>query len=219
MNPERSPMPVPVWHCAACFALNEEEACRVCGADRGSVPADVPGTPHAILPLPRRDFPYSRTHRGGSPNKSLVAPAMLLAAAFLLAAGFEPVASEVAFAHVPGATVEHRQLARQADLQRAARALRELDQELRQAIAPGGPPLAESWAGRLGALERRYRLYGERTESPFADQEVALRAFSLELASIHHRYAAGALADDVLPRLLAAERELARVTEELTHAR
>lgn len=216
MSAEPSPVPtLLLWHCARCFALNEDATCRVCGADRDAEPPEVPQVPRTMRPLRRT---ASTTH-GGNPNRSLLAPAMLLAAAFLLAAGFEPVASEVAFANVPGATVEHRQLARQADLQRAARDLRELDQDLHQAIAPGGVPLPKSWRGRLDTLERRHRLYGERNESAFADQEVALRAFALELASIHHRYVAGTLAEDVLPRLAAAERELARVTEELTHAR
>lgn len=207
------------WQCDACLAISAEgDHCRACARPRGLVAPEPEPLPRALLSLPRQDFPYSRTHRVANSNRSLLAPAVLAAAAVLLAAGIEPVQTELAFAHLSTASAEHRTWRRQVDLQHAARDLGDLAAELRPALDPSGGSVSRSWPARLDAVRRRDVLDADPVRSPFADQEVALRVALLELASLHRRHLDGSLAADALPRLDATERELARVTEDLTHA-
>lgn len=208
------------WQCESCLAVSAGgESCRACGHPRGVAgPAPEP-LPRAILSRPRPDFPYSHAHRVANANRSLLAPAVLATVAVLLAGGIEPVKTELAFAHVPSSSPEDRTSRRQADLQRAATDLSALAAELRPALELAGGRLSRTWATRLDSVRRRDALGVDTARSPFADHEVALRAAMLELASLHRRYLDGDLAADALPRLAATERELARVTEDLAHAR
>lgn len=206
-----------VWHCPACLALTVgDDACRACGRSH-EAPWDAPApTPRLLLGV-REDRP-ARGRRPRDRGASLLAPGVLLLAAIGLSFGFEPIASEVAFAHTPEASLARRTHLRQAELQHAARDLRTLTVELRPALATSGGRPPSGWRDRLDDLGRRHDLAGGASGSPFADQEVALRACALELASLHHRFVAGTLAGDALSRLDATERDLALVMEDLTHA-
>lgn len=207
------------WQCETCLAITARgEVCRACGRVRGADAPEPEPLPRALLSLPHQDFPYSRTHRVVNAHRSLLAPVLLAAAAVLLAVGVEPVRTELAFAHLGSATAEHRTQRRQGDLELAARDLSALAAELRPALEAKGGDLSRSWPRRLDALRRRDALVVDPVRSPFAEHEVALRVALLELASLHRRWLDGSLAADALPRLDATERELTRVTEDLTHA-
>lgn len=208
-----------VWHCPACLALTVgDDACRACRRPRADRWDPPPATPRPLLGIRDEELLPRRARGARDRGASLLAPALLLLAAIGLAVGFEPIASEIAFAHTGDSNPARRTLLRQAELQQAARDLRALTDELRPALATSGARPPRGWRHRLDDLAHRHGPTGSGSSAPFADEEVALRACTLELASLHHRFIAGALGEDALLRLDATERELALVMEDLTHA-
>jgi hypothetical protein len=206
------------WQCTRCLALNwAPGTCRACHHPRTAPPPLRVARPRTMLGLAHQDFPYGKTHRTPPALGSWILPSLLLAASIAVAAFWDPVTARLALASAHSYDRATAWAVRHDELGRAIVALRDLHAELSTAMKPGAARLAPDWSERLARLTARYALHGSAADPDIADDEVALRVVALELFALHRRYTTGSLGDDANTRLVAASRELDRISEDLTH--
>lgn len=197
-----------VSHCPVCFVLTwDADVCRHCGA---APEAPLPPPPPPAAPLPR----MTRRPPGVRP---LVTPALLLACAALIAAGWQPLVHEFALVSATGGDVRTELRIRGEELAGACASLLGLRDELERSLPPLNMPLSEDWKARLDALASRHRLRSESGGRLLAPAEVAIHAAVLELESLHSRRVTGGEPGDALRRLHTTGQELSRVAEDLSH--